>query len=459
MNNDNTALTNTLINMGVSEKSLYNYKTQMNNFLKCINVKFEDLINTIKAQQKDKIVGDSIIRYNVNDSLLKKYYDKYIAFCRKKGNKESTINTSTRIISSILKYHEIETPNKFKFNNKVKKTYGLSKEDIAHIINNYCNIHQKALIAFTASTGIRREDALRFTIKDFLISTYDYHGTYNLNKFLEDYNYNMVGYWKFQPKKTIKSGLWCKTCNSRESSNYIIESLKERQIAINNYNETHDDQLELNINSALFSNKANHYIGFVNLTGMSNTMTKKNKRFQDYKIKSLNYKLDNGEIDPYVHEDIINNLPKFTLHQLRHYFITVLTQYMPNLNIRTTMEAHTPPVKTDINYVNDTENDKHIIREAYNKVEKYLTFDNSFILKENNELLKDYEELKREVKEYKNMEHNLSEEYKNMEHNLSEITKKYNETNEKLKLINDFVDIFVLEEGVTDFNKLKRVKL
>ena len=169
---------------------------------------------------------------------------------------------------------------------QAKKTV-LTRSDINYIINNLCNIHQKAIYSFIASTGIRRHDILNFTIKDFLQATYKYHKTLNLDTFLNtiDNNY-MVGYWEFKPHKTQKRGLICKTCNSAESTNYIIESLKQRKISIEKANKKNNTNNKLSENMPLFSNKRQKYLSNISLQGLTSITNEKHHIFKDYKLKS-----------------------------------------------------------------------------------------------------------------------------------------------------------------------------
>ena len=164
------------------------------------------------------------------------------------------------ILLVILNYCNIKTPKiKFNITNSQQKTPLLTNNDIKFIINNHCTIHHKALICFMASSGIRRYDTQQFKINDFLKATYNYHKTLNIDEFLNNPITNMVGYWEFMPHKTKKNGLICKTCNSRESNNYIIESLKERQIAIENYNKRNNTNIKLTSDMPLFSSRKSCY--------------------------------------------------------------------------------------------------------------------------------------------------------------------------------------------------------
>ena len=42
---------------------------------------------------------------------------------------------------------------------------------------------------------------------------------------------------------------------------------------------------------------------------------------------------------------------------------------------------------------------------------------------------------------------------------IDEIKKEYEDTRSKLLLLNNFVDCFELEQGVTDLNQMKRTKI
>lgn len=460
INYDDNLLNTTLNNMELSEKTHEQYKYVMLMFLKCNNISFNELINTIKPMQHHKIEDNKIIEYNPNDSLLKNYYDKFINECKKNNNKEKSIQSKIVRINSILKQQGIKTPKiKFKIANTQQKTPLLTNKDISYIINNHCNIHQKAIITFMASSGIRRYDTLNFKIIDLLKATYQYHKTLNLDEFLNRYDNNMVGYWEFTPHKTKKNGLICKTCNSGESTNYIIESLKERQIAIDKYNQIHNTNVKLNVNHALFSNKRNHYTGHITPNGFTNIILEKNQLFKEHKIKSLNDDLSNDKISITEYDKLMNNIPIFKLHNLRHYFISVLRHYTTNRDIALIMEAHTSNIETDKYYLGESDElfNEETIRETYKAVEEYLTFNNSIeetnqLKKDNEKLLNDYNDLKNENLLLNNTLHELQEEQ-------TRFKREYEETREKLELINKFVDIFELKEGETDLNKLKKITL
>ena len=401
---DDILLNNTLYNMELSETSYNQYKYTIIRFLETNKISFTELIDTISNNQHDRIENNMIIKYNPQNSLLKRYYDNHINECKIKGNKNSSIQARIRMINSVLKQCGIITPKiKLNTNDNHKKAILLTNKDIKHIIDNYCNIHQKALITFIASTGIRRGDSLNFTIGDFLMATYN--KTYDIDEFLNNYVNNMVGYWEFTPHKTQKTGLICKVCNSGESSNYIVESLKQRKISIEKYNSIHNTNLKLTNDTPLFSNKHSHYIGKISTNGITNVMREKNNLFKEYKIKSIEDDRKNGKISPNEYEKLKNNVPLFSLHQLRHYFISVLRHYTNNRDIALIMEAHTSDIRTDKNYIGESEElfNEETIRKTYSKIEKYLTFNSNISLEKTEQLENDYNKLLEENKELKNL--------------------------------------------------------
>lgn len=403
---DDDYLKTTLNNMNLSKYSYKNYYYLMTKFLECNNITFKELITTITEQQHHTIKDNKIIEYDPQNSLLKYYYDKYINDSRIKGNKETTIQTKIRSINTVLNHCNIKTPTiKFNIVNTQQKTPLLTNKDIAYIINNHCNIHHKSLISFMASSGIRRYDTQQFKIIDFLKATYKYHKTLNLDEFLNNPVPNMVGYWEFTPHKTKKNGLICKTCNSGESTNYIIESLKDRKIAIHNYNKRNNTNIILSLDMPLFSSKRSCYTESLKLKSITKMMERKNKLFKEYKINSLKSNLENDKISINQYDKYINNLPIFKLHNLRHYFISVLRHYTVNRDISLIMEAHTSNIKTDKYYLGESNElfNETTIRETYSKIEKYLTFNNNVsfeetdkLKKDNEKLLNDYERLKNE---------------------------------------------------------------
>ena len=428
-------LKNTLTNMNLSNHSFKNYEYEMSRFLKCNKISFNDLITTIKAEQHHRIENNIIIEYDPNNSLLKTYYDKYINECRNNGNKETTIQTKIRTITTVLNHCNIKTPTiKFNIVNTQQKTPLLTNKDIAYIINNHCNIHHKALICFMASSGIRRYDTQQFKIIDFLKATYKYHKTLNIDEFLNNPLHNMVGYWEFTPHKTQKNGLICKTCNSGESSNYIIESLKDRKIAIDNYNKRNNTNIILSSNMPLFANKKSCYTEPYKLKSITKIMERKNKLFKEYKINSLTDDLKNDKISINQYDKYITNLPIFKVHNLRHYFISVLRHYTVNRDIALIMEAHTSNIKTDKYYIGESNElfNEDTIRETYNTIEKYLTFNNNISISETDKMKKDNEKL---LNEY----NNLKQENEMLNNTIHQLKSEQSNFNEELQEIKDFL--------------------
>ena len=163
-------------------------------------------------------------------------------------------------------------------------------------------------------------------------------------------------------------------------------------------------------------------------------MERKNKLFKEYKINSLTDDLKNDKISINQYDKYITNLPIFKVHNLRHYFISVLRHYTVNRDIALIMEAHTSNIKTDKYYIGESNElfNEDTIRETYNTIEKYLTFNNNISISETDKMKKDNEKL---LNEY----NNLKQENEMLNNTIHQLKSEQSNFNEELQEIKDFL--------------------
>lgn len=403
----------------LSSYSVVTYYSLIKQFTQSIGKSYADIVHEVKELQRDKIVGNEIIRYNPNDSLINDYIHQYISYLKGRNNKRSTINLKVRQMLVILKKSNIEVPKiAVKKEATQKKVQLITTNDIRFVLDN-CNIHHQALITFMASTGVRRHDAIHtFKIEDFIEACSDYTDAVFLDDFLDEAKDNMVPYFEFIPHKTKKTGLPCKVCCSNESANLIIRSLKLRLKSIEKHNKTYNDNLKLDEESPLFTSKKRSYVGKFNDRSISDIFLNKNKLLKAHKEKLLDNDLKNHKISKKEWRVKKENIPAFHPHALRYRFISTLRAYTTNRDISLLMEGHASSIATDKFYVGESEElfNKESIKKSYSQVMPYLTFfqniDPVTYIKEkeeNNILQEKIDTLERKINEVEEMKKYLRE--------------------------------------------------
>ena len=364
----------------VNELSPYTvatYHSVLKQFSNCIGKSYSDIVNEIKPMQNSKIIGNTIVEYNPNDSLINEYIQKYIDYLTKKGNKRTTINLKTKQIIHLLNESNIKTPKiNFKVEGNQTKVKLITTDDIRFLLEP-STIHHKALIGFMASTGARRYDVINtFKIEDYIEACSDYTNEIFLEDFLEKAPSNMIPYFEFIPNKTKRTGLPCKVCCTPETSNWINASLKSRLKSIEKHNKEKHDNLKLTEESPLFASKKRNYIGKLEDSSISTMFYTKNKILRAYKEKELDNKLKNHEISKKEWKIKKECIPKFHPHGLRHRFISTIRAYTTNRDISLLMEGHASSINTDKFYVGESEElfNKETIKKTYMEVIPYLTF-------------------------------------------------------------------------------------
>lgn len=361
----------------LSPYSVNMYLVVLKQFCDSVGKPYYEIITEIKQIQRDKIIGNEIIRYNPNDSLINDYIHKFIHYLISRNNQKSSINLKTRQLLLLLKKSNIEVPKiQFKTEAKQTKVQLLTCNDINFILRK-SSVYHKALITFMASTGIRRYDIVNsFKIEDFMESCSDYINASSLEEFLEYAPYDMIPYFEFVPNKTKKTGLPCKVCCSSEASNWIINSLKSRMKSIERHNKEFDDNLVLDEEAPLFSSKKKNYIGKLKLESVSGLFYEKNKLLKAHNEKILDDLLQEQKITKKEWKIKKETMPKFHPHSLRHRFISVLREHTTNRDISLLMEGHASSINTDKYYVGESNElfNKDSIKKTYLQVMPYLTF-------------------------------------------------------------------------------------
>ncbi len=257
--------------------TIKSYKITLNTYSKINNMPLKELIK--EAEQEEEIIR------KVNKRKIKKRIMNYILIRKKENKKESSIKQEVSQIKKMYKHYDIDLPDlpRLKKTNKYETYKQIpTREQIKDILLN-TTIKQKAIITFLASSGLRRSDACKLKIKDFMESIQIYTTTNNIINVIyeiENKNEIIIPTWNIISKKTNINHI---TFSSDESTRIICKYLKQRLI-----NE------ELNMDSSLFNYKPQ------TLTIM---------------FQRLNDKLKLGTV---------NNTRFFHPHVLRKYFATTL---------------------------------------------------------------------------------------------------------------------------------------
>lgn len=381
----------TILNDNIADQTKKTYAKSLKLFCEYIGKTYTEIIEEIKEEQYDRIEDNKIIRYNPNEGIVNKYMIDFLNHYKEKGNKESTLAIKEKHIRTCLKKSEIILPNIYinHRNNQEKKNI-LTRKDIGYVIE-HSNIHHKALLSFTASTGLRVSDLWKLTIEDFMENTREYHDYHDVDEFIEKAPYGMIGFWKFTPHKTQSIGLECRVCNTPESSDYILDSLTERKDFLEKKG------LKLELDDALFSSRNKGFKGFYSQTSLSPLFTLKNKMLFEHKKKELDKQYEEHLLSRREYREAIGCIPKFHAHALRHFFTTTVRNYTTNRDVSLIMEGHTSPYRMDSHYVGKNEEmfSDEMIKETYKGIINCLTFNLRIDPKEYHELLvtqRNYEE-------------------------------------------------------------------
>lgn len=407
---------NFLKNKNLSDSTRKNYTFALDKFCTYFNIEFHDLVHMLHEEQYDKIEGNRIIKFDVKYSTIAKMQTEYIEHLQNKGNLNRSIISHLISINAVLKYHNIQTPKLPDLENNSKKWYLLTKEDIKYCIDT-SYIQYKAIYTLIASTGMRRTDIVKIKIGDFIKATQDYHNYHDVKEFIDHAPKNMIGFWSFYPQKTRKNNIQCKVCNTPEASNYIILMLRERQKLLN---KNHPD-VRLEWDDPLFANKYKQYKKPLSPASLSTAFHKKSKKLIKERKRVLADKYTKGELSEHEYNELLEEEPNFTPHNLRKFFISTAAENIGNLRICALMEGHAAPMNIDSHYVKINDD---VIKEEYHKLIEPLSFEN---IEVNFITSKKRKELEQQIME-------LKEENKNIKENIDEeVDKAFMKTLEKYK--------------------------
>lgn len=370
--------TNFISSKNFSESSKLNYEKTLRKFSQTLNLTLEEIIKNCKNQQElvtEKIIshgtdetGNQIIEkkvtsFDINspNSLIKQYFEKYIAHCKNENNVNNTIFTDINYIKTFLKFYSIQYP---KLNIKKEKSEWnlLEKEDIKFIMDDSTITH-KTLIGTLKDSGLRLGDALQLTVDDFMKGTREYHDFVEVDDFIDNAPEDMICTLELIPNKTKRFNLECVTFIGPETCNLILQNFRRiKNEYLPKINLDQNLTLRISKSDYLFGNKQKHYKGKMEVKSTSSLFGRKNKKLRNWRISKIDEAIKKGELSKDDRDKEIQKIPKFHAHGLRKFFQTTIAKYCGNLRICTLMEGHTPPVKTDPSYI-QIEVDE--VKEAY----------------------------------------------------------------------------------------------
>lgn len=350
----------------LSQHSIRAYRNSLNKLCKANEETLSNICDICDKEQKPIVEEDkSITLFSANkfNSSINIYLSQFLEYCEAKGNKNTTINDNMRAIRTFFNYYDFKIPKWEPLEDDSEDWYLLTKDDVRFVLNDSTIVHS-AIITFLLSTGMREEDACSLTIGDFMNATSSYHDYVDVEEFIDNAPNDMKGYWSFEPQKTRRYKIECKTFNSPESSNYILQSLRKLKNEYIPYKNKKDGlNLKISKKSALFGSRNSFYLNSLTPQSVTDAFTRKNVKLREWNISQIDLKIKNKEISEEDREDYIKKIPKFHPHGLRKYFCTTVNKYG---DVRTclVLEGHRSKVITDKSYVKISKDD---VEKVYNK--------------------------------------------------------------------------------------------
>lgn len=352
------------------------YKNSIKQFSNANKETIKNIVENCREQQKSRVGEDGgITEFNPNqpDSFIKECLNNFKEYCIKRGNKNSTINDKMENIFVFLNHYEIKLPRRKKLENDRKKWYKLSKEDVRYILKD-CNVVEKGYITFMISTGLRRWDVSELTIGDFMEATQkmDYHNFVDIDDFIDNAPDDMIGFWDLIPHKESKNKIPCKTFNSPESSNLILQNLRRIK---NEYmpkkSEKENIEIKLEKGDALFGSRKKYYKETLTKEAMTNAIRAKNPRFKEWRIKQIDENIKNKKISKEDREKEIEKIPIVNPHAFRKFFTNAVDTYGGlSLRANLVMEGHSSKVPTDTHYLQKQKEELFL---GYKRILPHLT--------------------------------------------------------------------------------------
>ncbi|MBQ2831800.1 hypothetical protein [Methanobrevibacter sp.] len=465
---------NYITKKGVTEGTANKYAFELKKLCIANDIEFTEFIKECKIKQsyvKETPINiddsSGVIEYfreeydvDEPNSFIKKGLDNYVDYCKEKKNHNSNINNSMSCIRGILSHYNLKLPKWTPLEDDAEEWYLLEKEDFIFILND-CSLNHKSLITFMLSSGIRLGDCLKFTIGDFMKATSDFHEFVDVDDFIDNAPQDMMGFWDFKPNKTKRHGILCKTFNSPESSNYILQNLRRVK---NEYLPKKNmtivgEKLKMSKNNALFGSHHGFYQEPLSVKGISEQFRLKNKKLHEWHVNKLKWDIENGKLSEDDFDDKIREIPKFHAHGCRKYFQTMVSRHCGDIRLCAIMEGHASPIKTDPSYIKHA---KEFIKEVYGgKLLESLTLENVDVKVINNEefdkLNNQIDRLREELAEARNSIPSINNQYEKSIWNI--LNKHYRSTNFAYLDYKDEADVlcqYALEFAIKDiinFNK------
>ena len=416
----------------LSEASIIQYKTVLNKFCKAVNQPLSEIIKNCKEQQEkviekttsktidddgNTVIEKSIIKFDINnpESYINIYLNTHLNYCINKKNSTTTLNHDMALLSTFLKYYNVQLPKMEKYRRNESEWNLLTKEDFNFIINDSTIAHA-SLIHHLIKSGMRLTDALKLTIRDFMEATKEYHNYINVEEFIDNAPQDMIATYDFYPEKTKKFKIRCITFTDPETNNLILQNLRKiKNETLPKLNRKLGADLKLSKHDALFASKKQQYKGHLSQHSVSDVFYRKNSKLREHHIKLIDEKINKGELSLEDRQKAINSIPKFHAHGCRKFFISTINKNCGNVRLCTLMEGHKSPVYTDSSYVKFDVQD---VKEAYLAAIPDLSLENT------------------ETKVY------TSETRREMENKISELEKELAVKNDKVDLLFDEFEKF-----------------
>ena len=459
-----------------TQKTMKEYRKTLNKFCKAIGKPISEIVEELKMEQS--IITEEIIsqdknrtisrkiEFNVDDpnSTIKKYHQQFESYCLARGNKNATANKNLKRIRGFLKANQVKLPKWNFLKEEPPEWELLEKEDIKFVLDE-CTIIHKSLILFMLSSGMRIGDCVELTIGDFMDATRAYHNFVDADDFVDNAPQDMIGFWSFEPGKTKKFDVKCKTFNSPESSNIILQNLrrlkneyfpmKRKRLEKKLKDETDPklikkikediEKLKISKNNALFGSRDELYVRKMKPESIGTLFPAKNKKLYEWRINKLKKAIEDGKISAEDYEKEVKKILRFHAHACRKYFETMISRNCGDLRICTLMEGHASPVKTDPHYIKKEFDE---VQEIYLQAIEDLTIENvdskllsnkkmSELESRIESLTSDTEEKDQIIKQQEEEINNLRKSHSSLDNTVEDLSERLKEMDKQLKHLNN----------------------
>lgn len=343
----------------LSETTRKGYEYSVTRYCKTNKKTLHEIITEQRIEQRSRIENGVIIEYDADYSTIDTYQQNYIDFLRNNNYSNNSIMVSLLQVNSVLKTLGLKVPTLPQMEDDSKKWYVLQQEDIEYVLSFAITKH-RAIIRLLCETGMRREDALSLTIRDYIKATHYHHNCTELEDFLENCKKDMMAYWKYYPKKTSKRNILHMTYSSKYTHHEIMTYLQDR------YNKEED----LHLNSILFP---------MRYESLTNAFRKHSKKLYNYHQQKLENKLCNDGISKETYDEKIKQIPNFHPHGLRKFYITTIAMNCSNPRAIALLEGHKPWSATDSNYI-DNKNLEKMVYDEYMKALPILSLNRNIVV-------------------------------------------------------------------------------